>query len=235
MGKAVDLLRHTISLPFTGIFYTVTALVCVFVSTNYIDILHGLQKAESIGEINLRALAGWLVIIFLPHIINGILLDRCNRIRIFSCVRTKSVSQYNISVYMTCLMNSCLWGVILWVIHLLVSRVHVFALLFVLVTHIIMWTSVMLLIYALTNGAAVAFVAAPLICVLSIGFSCSNNSISDYMISCFGMLTRGSLYNGSGLPPMVQTILNLVISVVCISLAYIKDGLYGGKRKWKPS
>ena len=179
MGKAVDLLRHTISLPFTGIFYTVTALVCVFVSTNYIDILHGLQKAESIGEINLRALAGWLVIIFLPHIINGILLDRCNRIRIFSCVRTKSVSQ-------------------------------LFALLFVLVTHIIMWTSVMLLIYALTNGAAVAFVAAPLICVLSIGFSCSNNSISDYMISCFGMLTRGSLYNGSGLPPMVQTISCLI-------------------------
>lgn len=235
MGKAIDLLRHTISLPFTGLFYAVTALVCVFVSARHIDILYGLSKAESIGEINLRALAGWLVIAFLPHIINGVLLDRCNRIRIFSCVRTKSVSKYNTSVFMTCLMNSCLWGVILWAIHLLLSRVYMFELLFVLVTHIVMWTAVMLLIYALTNGAAVTFVAAPMICVLSIGFSCGNNVISDYMISCFGMLIRGSLYSGSGLSPVVQTGFNLIISGVCIYVVYIKDGLYGGKRKWKPS
>jgi len=233
MLSSFKILKNAISIPVTGILYACAAGLIVYRLAGMEDLLYGLKRAHSISEINLIQLAGWLVILFMPHIANAIILERCELIKTFTCIRTGSVQRFKLKTYVVCFINTLLWSAILWAGHLIISTTFMAELLMVLSTHIMMWTAVTLFFYSFTNRSSLAFAVAPLICVLSIGFSCTDNLYSDYMISSCGMLNRGILFNEKGIMPVVQALLNIVLSAVCIIAAYIKDSSNGGTGKWK--
>jgi len=233
MLSTFKMVKNVISVPVTGILYACAAGLIVYRLAGMEDLLYGLKRAHSISEINLIQLAGWLVILFMPHIANAIILERCELIKTFTCIRTGSVQRFKLKTYVVCFINTLLWSAILWAGHLIISTTFMAELLMVLSTHIMMWTAVTLFFYSFTNRSSLAFAVAPLICVLSIGFSCTDNLYSDYMISFWGMLNRGILFNEKGIMPVVQALLNIVLSAVCIIAAYIKDSSNGGTGKWK--
>lgn len=233
MLSSFKILKNAISVPVTGILYACAAGLIVYRLAGMEDLLYGLKRAHSISEINLIQLAGWLVILFIPHIANSIILERCELIKTFTCIRTGSVQRFKLKTYVVCFINTLLWSAILWAGHLIISTTFMAELLMVLSTHIMMWTAVALFFYSFTNRSSLAFAVAPLIFVISIGFSCADNLYSDYMISSWGMLNRGILFNEKGIMPVVQALLNIVLSAVCIIAAYIKDSSNGGTGKWK--
>ena len=235
MLSTFKMLKNAISVPVTGILYACAAGLIVYRLAGMEDLLYGLKRAHSISEINLIQLAGWLVILFIPHIANAIILERCELIKTFTCIRTGSVQRFKLKTYAICFINTLLWSAILWAVHLIISATFMAELFMVLSTHIMMWAAVTLLFYSITNRSSLAFAFAPLICVISIGFSCVDNLYSDYMISSFGMLNRGSLFNEKGILPVIQALLNTALSAVCIVAAYIKDSSNGGTGKWKLS
>lgn len=229
MFRILKLYKNTISIPLTGIIYLCIAFMCVFNNVVYTDVLYGMENAESISEINLKVLAEWILILFLPHIMNGIILERCNAIQIYSYVRTRSMALYYRNVHLICLMNSLLWGIILSSVHLCYDRKYSRELFIVLIPHIIMWTSVMLFSYFITKKATISFVFAPLICVASIGAACGNERLSNFSISSIGMLTKGNIFNDNGLSPVSQAVINVVISLVFIMANCIIGKFRGGE------
>lgn len=233
MLSTFKILKNAISVPVTGMLYACAAGLIVYRLAGMEDLLYGLKRAHSISEINLIQLAGWLVILFIPHIANAIILERCELIKTFTCIRTGSVQRFKLKTYVVCFINTLLWSAILWAGHLIISTTFMAELLMVLSTHIMMWTAVTLFFYSFTNRSSLAFAVAPLIFVISIGFSCADNLYSDYMISSWGMLNRGILFNEKGIMPAVQALLNIVLTAVCIIAAYIKDSSNGGTGKWK--
>ena len=235
MLSSFKILKNAISVPVTCILYACAAGLIIYRLNGMEDLLYGLRRAHSLSEINLMQLAGWLVILFMPHIANAIILERCELIKTFTCIRTGSLQRFKLKTYAACFINSLLWSAVLWGVHLIISTGFMAELFMVLSTHILMWSAVTMLFYSVTNRSSVTFAFAPLICVLSIGFSCTDNLYSDYLISSFGMLNRGSLFNEKGILPVVQALLNIVLSAVCIVAAYIKDSSNGGTGKWKLS
>lgn len=235
MFSTFKMLRNVISVPITGVFYACAAALIVYRIAGMEDLLYGLKRVHSFSEINLIQLAGWLVILFIPHIANAIILERCELIKIYACVRTGSVQQFKLKTYAACFINSLLWSAVLWGLHLIVSTRFMAELFIVLSAHIMMWTAVTVLFYSVTNRSSLAFAFAPLICVISIGFSCTDKHYSDYLISSLGMLNRGRLFNGYGILPAVQALMNIVISAALMVAAYIKDSSIGGTGKWKRS
>ena len=235
MLSSFKILKNAISVPVTCILYACAAGLIIYRLNGMEDLLYGLRRAHSLSEINLMQLAGWLVILFMPHIANAIILERCELVKTFTCIRTGSIQRFKLKTYAACFINSLLWSAVLWGVHLIISTGFMAELFMVLSTHILMWSAVTMLFYSVTNRSSVTFAFAPLICVLSIGFSCTDNLYSDYLISSFGMLNRGSLFNEKGILPVVQALLNIVLSAVCIIAAYIKDSSNGGTGKWKLS
>ena len=235
MSKGLWMMKNVISLPVVGILYCLMGLICVYGSKDYQDIMYGLVLTESFSQINLRALAGWTVILFFPLIVNGVIIDRCERINILCYVRTKSKFRYRRRIYEICLMNSALWSTILLIVHYTYSKMYSLELTIVLLTHIIMWTALMILCYVLLNRSPLSIILPPLICVLSIGISYSRKEISNYMISSLGMLTHSNLFEHIGISPLVQATSNIVISMICLIVASMKEIFDGGRRKWKQS
>ena len=235
MLSSFKILKNAISVPVTCILYACAAGLIIYRLNGMEDLLYGLRRAHSLSEINLMQLAGWLVILFIPHIANAIILERCELVKTFTCIRTGSIQRFKLKTYVVCFINTLLWSAILWAVHLIISATFMAELFMVLSTHIMMWAAVTLFFYSVTNRSSLAFAFAPIICVLSIGFSCMDNLYSDYMISSFGMLNRGSLFNEKGIPPVIQALLNTALSAVCIVAAYIKDSSNGGTGKWKLS
>ena len=229
MFRIIRLLMNTISIPLTVVVYFCIAFMCIFNNSGYNDVIYGIENVESVSEISIKVLAGWILILFLPYIINGIILERSNTVKIFCYVRTRSKALYDRSVHIVCMINSMLWGIIICSVHLSFDRKHFGELFLVLVSHIIMWTSVMLFLYCITNKATISIVLAPLICVASIGISCNNERFSNYSISSIGMLYRGTIYNDNGLSPSIQVIINIVISVILIMSDYVIDEFHGGE------
>lgn len=225
MNKTVKLFNNVIPVFIVIPLYVFIALLCVYTFFINEDIIYGFSK-ESIGGSSLRKIAGWLVILFIPHIINGLIIERCNRISVFSCIRMRSILQFENLVYTVCFLNSFLWSFIIIAIHIFVSKEYLIELFFVLSTHILMWTALLISLYSLTNKKTIAFAIAPLICVLSIGISNQCDNCSGYMISSLGMLRRSSLYIDNGTPSFVQVISNIIIIFLCRIVIYVKNSIY---------
>ncbi len=232
---SIRLLKNSVLGTVVFLIYCCLAILFVCADIGHIDILFGLERLESFSDINIRFLAGWTVIIFLPHIVNGFLVGRSEVNVVFCCMRLKSYGKYRRRIYGACLINSFIWGIILWVAHSFVSRLYMIELLLVLASHILMWTSVMIFFLSLTNRSIFSFILPPVICIITIGLSYCNIPVANLMISNYGMLARSGLYEKGEASPIVQMIINIIVSALCIGGASCHDSINKGELIWRLS
>lgn len=72
----------------------------------------GVEKSLLFGEINYRDFSCWLLLMTTPVLVNGFLLSRAWRVRLFSCLRMRSWGNFYFFQLLICLCNIIIWGMI---------------------------------------------------------------------------------------------------------------------------
>lgn len=230
MRRSILLFSNCISLPSIICIYFYVATIIVMRSSGW-DVLYGLPRSNSPGELNLRIVAGWLFIIFFPHIINGMILSRVGLISVFLRIRTRNSMCYYRLKYKLCIVNTLLWSVILIGIHSLKSTSQLLIILLVFLTHMVMWTLVMIVFDVVLHETSLSITIAPTICISFISMAERVPSIAHLFPSFYGMISRSSLFYEKGYSPYVLALLNTSVSMLCIFLIYLLLKI-GRRRLW---
>lgn len=220
MRRTTLLLSKFISIPIILGIYICVALTIVNSAFGW-DILYGLPRNDSPGELNLRILAGWLFILFFPHVINGILLSRISLLSVFIRIRIRDTMWYYLLRYKLCIENTVIWSVILIGVHSLRSTAKLLAILIVFISHMVMWTLIMMVFDVVLHESSISIIIAPAACISFISMAEQFPTIASIVPSSYGMISRSSLFYEKGYSPYVMVLLNTSISALCIFVIYL--------------
>lgn len=180
-------------------------------------ILLGISEKQVLGVIDYIEFAKWSVLACSPILINGVILEKLEKISGFMIVRLGGLRRFKIYGLAFCAINSTLWSICLSARAGFVQGVNI------VLYFLIVWSNV-LLFAAL--GCSVQSVAgardlAGAIMIMVMGGVCIVGerlpAISRYLPTTWGMLSKSEIYKPDGCSPASMIIMNILLGAALLS------------------
>lgn len=215
MKKSYQILKYTCNLPVVMIVYFILLIVLFQDPAAF----QGLPNSGVAGEVDDTRLGKWLVIICVPLLVNGVILERCQKIELFTMLRTNS----NMQLYIlgACLVPTILWTVCQFPFLLWHFDVAVATEIWSLETpNTLMWNAAGLLSYALTRKAAWCGFVPLAVLGSSCLLGCRVPKWLPFLPSTWGMFCHSTFSGGVCQAPLIIG-LSLGSAFVCWMLFVI--------------
>lgn len=181
-------------------------------------IFTGLPPSQIAGEINQMLLGKWMCVICPPLLVNGFLLERSQKIEIFSLLRMEKLVHSQLRIIGSCFILTLLWAIGAFGASVLCFDIKTATQILILLTpNLLLWASVGLLSYILTDRA----VWAGILPLAGLGTSCLLGAYFPawlpYLPSTWGMLCY-SVGLGGPCQMYAMVFLSLLFTAICSML-----------------
>lgn len=216
------ILSGFVNLPAVLLFYLMMA-VCIVPEQHGVPVVFGLPGDFAQGGLDTLVFGKWMLLLCVPVLVDGIVLERGRQIEIFSKLRMKNRQDFTRAIWLACMAMSLIWSSFLTIGTALEFGIgKALALFPLLASNLYFWTALQVTLYVYSRKASWIGWAP----VLLSGVSCLGSlyvpGVFWGMPSVWGMLCGSSLWREGIYCPMsypVMILLNLMAGAVCLWLA----------------
>lgn len=228
MKKKVTILKFCINLPLIILLYLSALLLCVLLPQPNFEILLGMPQSDVAGDIDYLLFARWIILMTIPLIVNGVIMERSTKIELLSTIRYRSRRSFRESVLIACWFNTIIWVLV----YILLAAVFIHGtsiLSFSLVTAsgFLMWATVGFALFYITGRKSWSGVI--LIFLIGGTYLLGERSpeLAKFMPGMWIMTCRTTVCQKTGFAAIYFIAMNLLITAVSGVLLFRKGGKYG--------
>lgn len=210
------------------LFYYLIMSVYILPEIHGIQVVFGLPSQFMEGGMDGVAFGKWLLVVGVPILVNGLILERGSQIELFSRLRMKKRNSFRIKMLAFCVVSGVIWSSVLSVGVMWMTDVKTALLSFMItVCNMLMWETVQVMLYdcfkkAFWSGAAI---------LLLNGGSCLvglyRKSVFQYMPAAWGMFCRSSSWPEStdgSINYIAMIAASVGVAVLCILITMKREG-----------
>lgn len=211
------MLKYIIRIPVVIMLY-IFFLVILSLPNDGNAIFTGLPPSQIAGEINQMMLGKWMCVICPPLLVNGLLLERSQKIEIFSLLRMEKLVHSRLRILGSCFILTLLWAIGIFGASVLCFDIKTATqILILLAPNLLLWTSVGLSSCILTDRA----VWSGILPLAGLGTSCLLGAYFPawlrYLPSTWGMRCY-FVGLGDSLLMCAAVLLSLLFTAICSML-----------------
>ncbi len=224
-GNIISNFLKMIYFPSVLLLYASVIILCTAFPEWDDKILLGISEKQVLGVIDYVEFAKWSVLACSPILINGVILEKLEKISSFMIVRLGGLRRLRIYGLALCAINSTLWSLCLSARAGFVQGINIVFYFLIVWSNVLLFTALGSLVQSVTGArdlaGAIMIMVMGGMCIVGERFP----AISQYLPTTWGMLSKSEIYKPDGFSLASMIIMNILLGTALLS------GLLFSKRR----